>query len=190
MSGFSQLDVLRALDLHECRHINQVGAILGATENKPIVRVVGDLIHKGLAARREVGCYVLTPDGAAFLASGKVPKPGPKGKLTGSGRRPRRRTTQDKAWDALRVLGKASVPEIVELVGTEGSTLARINGGVQRFLRKLAQAGYLRELPIRAKGTALTSNGFRRWTLIRDTGPLCPLLTRHGVVDRNEGTDA
>ena len=43
------------------------------------------------------------------------------------------------------------------------------------YVRRLKQAGYLVELPVRQQGAKLTSNGFKRFRLIRDTGYQAPV---------------
>lgn len=149
---------------------NQVGL-----DRRVTAKAAGLLIARGYIARHEVGCYVLTEEGAAFVASGETLKSGPQGKLTGH-RRPCQRTFRDRVWEALRIRQKASVPELVELAGTS-SSYARDTDNCQRFLRALAGAGYLRPLPHRDAGIALTSNGFKRWHLLRDTGPEAPRVS-------------
>jgi len=46
---------------------------------------------------------------------------------------------------------------------------------MRRAIGRLRRAGYLREAPTRVRGTAVTSNGFKKFTLVRNTGPIAPV---------------
>ena len=84
---------------------------------------------------------------------------------------------------AMRHLRKASLPELLTIV--PGATTANLH----HYLCALEKAGYLRKLVIRRPGSAITSNGFQRWVLIRDSGPRAPSFSprRNQVFDRNTG---
>jgi hypothetical protein len=58
---------------------------------------------------------------------------------------------------------------------------------LQKYLQHLKRAGYLAEVK-RAAPTSLTSNGEKRYLLIRNTGPLAPILkiTKAQVFDQNQ----
>jgi len=177
--------VLRHLGMDVCRTPDDLAAATGLT-NHNVVAAAGRLIARGLADRREVGCYVLTPEGAAFLAGGKVVKSGPVGPLEReTPRRMARATTRDRLWSAMRILGKFSLGDLLALAdeGRRGYANAR------NYLSILTRAGYLRELPRREPGTAVTSNGFKRWALVRNTGPAAPVWRpRNGqIYDLNLG---
>lgn len=67
---------------------------------------------------------------------------------------------------------------------------ANAEDNVQRFLNVLRHAGYVVELPIRQRGTRLTSNGFKRFRLLKNTGPLAPGVRRRDCIhDWNTGED-
>ncbi len=178
------MTLLAALDCRECRTVERLAELTGMT-NRHIVNAAARLIERGLADRAERGCFTRSVAGEEFQASGGVIKSGPRGHLTGRNRRPKRRTVRDRMWGALRIRGKVSVPELIELVSIEGETVTR--GYVQRYLRALVAAGYLRELSRREPGTAPSSNGFKRFLLLRDTGPLTPLhsIRTHSILDPN-----
>jgi len=61
-----------------------------------------------------------------------------------------------------------------------------VSHNLQVFIRRLVTAGYVVELPAREKGTALTSNGFKVFRLIKDTGHLAPVWSKGKIVDRNQ----
>ncbi len=167
------MTLLRALDRNECRHVDYLEQLSGLG-HKTVVRVVGRLILRRYAERAEQGCYLLTLAGDEFLASGQIIKSGPRGKLTGRSRRPKRQTIRDRIWGALRIRNKATVPELIELASA-GDQIASVDN-VRNYLRALRIAGYVRELKARQPGTAETSNGFKRYQLTTDTGPEAPQL--------------
>jgi hypothetical protein len=182
--GTEQIKVLAALDPSECRTTGHLAELTGLT-NRQIVSCTAKLIDRGFAERAERGCFTGTQAGLDFLLSGEPIKSGPRGHLTGRHRRPKRRTIQDRIWAALRIRQKASVPELIELAATEGA--APTVSHIQRYLKALVGAGYLRELPRREPGTAQTSNGFKRYQLLRDTGPIAPRYSgkTRSVIDAN-----
>ena len=166
-----QMAVLCALSDHECRDIGSLAAIRPDLNNRRIVKAMGRLILRGLAQRLERGCYLLTAEGQTFREAGEPIKSGPKGPLNAACRRPRQRTMRDRLWDGLRIRGKASMPELLELAGS-GSEDGKNNA--RHYLRALTQAGYLQVLSRRQEGTSPTSNGFKRYARIRDSGPQAP----------------
>lgn len=151
---------------------------------RPVVRSVARLIERGFAERREMGCYSLTRAGEAFRATGKTITCGPNGPI-GPRTDPydQRFTQRARLWSAMRILKKFTLGEILILASEARASSAR------RYVRALADAGYLREMPRRERGTALTSPGFKRWHLVRDTGPVAPVwrTTRGDVYDINLG---
>jgi hypothetical protein len=119
-----------------------------------------------LLTTRSLGCYRLTEAGVEVVEGRARPrlKSGPKGKHGAS-------RAQDEAlgariWRALRILGKASLPDLMEIADSKGSRSEADHA--RRYLRALADAGYLRELR-REPGT------HKRWLLVRDTGPQAPV---------------
>jgi predicted transcriptional regulator len=161
--------VLAALDRDSCLTTEFLATTTGLSR-KSVVSAVATLIGRGLADRREVGCYTLTAEGESFRAAGGVIKSGPTGPLHQvAARRPRRITQRDRLWSAMRILKKFTLGEILTLAGAGSESNA------QHYIAALAGAGYLRQMPRREHGTSLTSNGFKRWQLIRDTGPAAPV---------------
>ncbi len=147
------------------------------------------LILHGFIDRTGPGCYVLTEAGRTAIAEGKKIVSGPKGP-TGKARRVAD-TVRERAWRAMRIRSKFSLPELVGLVTRDGDKDPESN--VRKYLGALQKAGYLVKLPRREAGTAPTSNGYVRWMLLpeRNTGPLAPVWSpgRHSVRDPNTGAE-
>lgn len=135
------------------------------------------------------GCYKITKIGTAALEEGKKVTSGPKGP-TGKPK-PRPDGLRDRAWRVLRIRRKASVPELVGLLLNADSPedqIKRAHDNLSKYLRQLLLAGYLTEMR-REAPTTLTSNGAKRFLLVRDTGPLPPIpqIAAKTVFDQNEG---
>lgn len=176
--------LLAALRSDACLTVDELAAATGL-ENRAVVKAAAALIGRGYADRAEVGCFTLTAQGQTFRETGGAVTCGPAGPLTQAYRRPRRQVLRDRLWAALRIKGKASLPELLEVAGNGERDAAN---SAQRYTAALARAGYLRELR-REPGSAPTSNGFKRYALIRDTGPAAPQLRvrTHELFDPNTG---
>ncbi len=99
--------------------------------------------------------------------------------------RPRRSTSDGpraRLWRALRAARKGSVGELVRLVLRDSDNAVSLRRNAAVYLRALERAGYLIDLTPPGKHTA-------RYSLMRDTGPLPPVLRAGGVDirDRNTG---
>ena len=129
------------------------------------------LLSAGYVERIEAGCYRLTQKGKTAKAEEITLTSGPKGPLTFA-----KKTSPDsftaRLWRAMRVCRKFTVPDLVMLAGTGKEKKPEDAAG--KYIRRLYQAGYLQLLPRREKGTAPTSNGFKKYLLVRDNGPLHP----------------
>lgn len=170
--------VLKALDRNTCLTPEDLAATIGMGR-KDVVRAVGKLISRGYAERKEVGCYLLTAEGETFRASGRRFTPGPNGPKTAKHWRPRVNSMRDRLWAALRIRQKASMPELIELASRDDKERTKAAyDSAWRYVDTLARVGILRELPTRAPGTALTSNGFKRWQLVTDLGPVAPQIRK------------
>lgn len=135
------------------------------------------------------GCYKLTALGLAALDEGARLTSGPKGP-TGKPK-VRTDTLRDRAWRVLRIRRKVSVPELVGLLldgDSADADVGRAENNLSKYLRNLQRAGYLVEMRREAPQSP-TSNGAKRFLLVRDTGPLPPILqmTLYKVFDQNEG---
>jgi len=132
------------------------------------------------------GVYVSTPDGLIFAASGDEIKSGPAGFER---QKPRviDGTIRTKAWRAMRIKGKFSLEDLGRSVldGSEEGKEPLHN--IRKYVVGLQKAGYLLEMKRRARGSAPTSNGSKRWMLVRNTGPLAPVIRKGSQVwDQNE----
>lgn len=145
------------------------------------------LVSRGLVDRVERGCFEVTRDGRRALLAGKVIKSGPRRPHTGR-RSPVRDTLRQRAWNAMRMAKRFTIRDLaaVSVRGGEGDPVENIG----RFIRDLARAGYVQKVGTE-EGTAVTSNGFVRWVLVRDTGHRVPVYSakRRAVVDFNTGED-
>ena len=170
--------VLTAIDaagLHDCITKLQLVELTGLTPRQ-IEGFTSKLSRHSLLKVTAKGCYQLTDAGKEALAAGGRFRSGPKGKESGICR-VRENTLRTKLWRAMRIRRKFSVPELISLV-VDGSECGDITNNVQKYLGALAKAGYLIEMPRREPGTAIGSNGYKRWWLTdeKDTGPQAPVF--------------
>ncbi|KQI69403.1 hypothetical protein AN189_02990 [Loktanella sp. 3ANDIMAR09] len=149
------------------------------------IKTAGYLVNRGYLSRTETGVFTLTDEGIAAQAEGTVITSGPKGPDTGLGRKPFADTLRQRAWCAMRFCGVFSTAEIVEVAADEPTEKDHAN--VRRYCRGLCDAGFLMDMPTRARGASETSNGFKRYRLFKDTGEIAPTYrnTRKEVFDHN-----
>lgn len=114
-------------------------------------------------------------------------KPGPKGPHG----KPHvlRGTLRQKAWLAMQIKGKFSLSDLVRNAVATDSTAKDPRNNIGRYVKVLAAAGVLVEMKRRVAPTSLTSNGEKRWMLVRDLGRKAPVArwTGGGVYDPNSG---
>lgn len=129
--------------------------------------------------------YMLTDAGQAAAASGEAITGGPKGRV-----KLIRDTFRERAWRAMRVRRSFTIGDIV--ADAAGPDEGRPRDNAARYISRLRQAGYVAELPRRQAGTAPSSNGYKRFTLRKNTGPLAPVWRADlGVIfDPNIAGDA
>lgn len=177
--------LLAALTVDTCKTVSVLAEETGLANYK-IVRAAAALICRGYATRAEVGCFTLTAEGEAFRQGGGAITSGPAGRLTQRSRRPHKSVLRDRIWAALRIKEKASTQELLMLAGDDQHDYRSL---AARYLKALCRTGYLVELPRRAAGTSPTSNGYKRFRLVKDTGPEAPQMkTRSGMLfDPNTG---
>lgn len=163
---------------------------------KQVVNACAKLVEHGFLKREayadnsvKPGCYHITALGLAALDEGTRLASGPKGP-TGKPK-PRPDGLRDRAWRLLRIRRKASVPELVGLLldaDGDDDAVVRAQNNLSKYLRQLVFAGYLIEMRREAPQSP-TSNGAKRFLLVRDTGPLPPIPQPQfkKVFDQNEG---
>lgn len=161
--------------LHDCVTQEQLVALTELTPAQ-IHGFVAKLNSHGLLKVTSKGCYKVTDAGKEVIASGGRYRSGPKGKEHGICR-VRENTLRVRIWRAMRIRRKFSVPELISLV-IDGTEQGDITNNVQKYLGALAKAGYITLMPRREPGTAIGSNGYKRWWLqdAKDTGPQAPVF--------------
>lgn len=144
----------------------------------------------GLVEKISPACHQLTDAGREAVASGLKLRSGPRGSGQ-PGKRIHKNTLRIRVWRAIRIRRKFSIPDLVALVAEGGEK--DIESNIRKYISALTRAGILTELPRREAGTALTSNGYKRWWLtdVRDPGPLAPVWRQgaNTVFDPNTETE-
>lgn len=184
-TGDNMRAVFDALASGGCLTVNELVCATGLTR-RPVSDAAAKLIRDDLVERVERGCFRISAAGKAARANGSVTfRPGPKGPMART--RPVAGSFRAKAWGAMRLRQKFTVADLVTRARTDDDRMPENNATY--YLRGLAAAGYVRVLPLREPGHKPTSNGFRRYALIRDTGPLAPVIRKGGteVYDPNTG---
>lgn len=107
-------------------------------------------------------------------------KPGPKGPHG----KPhvRQGSLRQVAWRAMQIKGKFSLGDLVRNALPEDSTAKDPRNNLGRYVKALCDVGVLVEMKRRAAPTSLTSNGEKRWLLVRDLGRKAPAMRAQGVV--------
>lgn len=151
---------------------------------RQVTNAAANLLRRGYLTLCDGVVYQLTEAGLAAAEAGEVIKGGPKGQV-----KLIKGTIRQRAWCAMRIRRSFTIGELVADAAEPDEGQPRDNIG--RFLSRLAQAGYVREQPRRAPGTAIGSNGFKRYSLVRNTGPKAPVFRSElGVIfDPNLGED-
>jgi len=171
--GTRQMEIVRALEPGLCLTTAQL-VERTACSPRDVAKGCGRLVERGWVDRLERGCFILSSAGQRALSAGETITSGPNKPLTQNARRPKRRTVRDKMWKTIRVVKKFDLARLEEMSGAS-------TAGARRFVLALVRAGYLSELR-RQPGEALTSNGFKRWLLVEDTGEATPVLKADGSV--------
>jgi len=184
--GKAPTAVLQELADGSCKTIDALEAALDLTRRQ-VSDAAACLLRRDYLMRSGAGCYQLTEAGVAAAASGEVIRSGPRGP---SGAIPvHRDTLRERAWRAMRVARHFTLDDIVADAARADEAGAREN--TRKYIGRLAEAGFVRELPRRQSGTALTSNGFKRFILSRNTGPKAPVYRAalKAIHDFNTGED-
>lgn len=167
-----------------------IADIAEALELTPIQvgKATGELIVRGYLERVERGCFQLTVEGTQAVSEGIEIRAGNRGPVD-TVRSPLRNTMRQRAWKAMQIHREFTVPEIAMVVARNDP--ASVYNSLQGFLRQLVSAGYLMRSPRKVPGTSITSNGFNRFRLVRDTGPRVPVFSkkRGAFHDFNTGED-
>ena len=89
----------------------------------------------------------------------------------------------------MQIKGKFTLSDLVRNVVTPTDTAKAPRNNLGRYVAGLTNVGILVELRRRAAPTSLTSNGEKRWMLVRDLGRQAPVLRKdcRAVFDPNSG---
>lgn len=178
--------LLTVMDLEACDEgcvtVDRLSEVTGHTVHR-----IGSLIHtlssNGLVTMRSIGCYRITPEGTAYLAGTSSVRltSGPKGPHGKS--RSLDDSLRARVWRALRIRKRSCLPELMEIAGGEPSQYSN----VQRYLAALERSGFVITLARRLPGQKLTSNGYKQYLMVRDSGPQAPVLRGRAMYDPNTG---
>ena len=96
-------------------------------------------------------------------------------------------TLRQKAWRAMQIKGKFTLSDLVRNVVTPADKAINPRNNLGRYIAGLTRVGVLVELKRRAVPTSRTSNGEKRWMLVRDLGRQAPVVRKDGssVYDPN-----
>lgn len=181
--GWPGEQVLTALPANgECIRMAALAKLTGMSRRR-LAKLIATLERRGLATAPKIGCYRRTPRGDKIVATSAPLRSGP---TKPSGPRPSSDGLRARAWRALRMLKKATLAEILEIA--DAGEQKSPSSNLYRYFGALIRAGVMVKLDRREAGAAMTSNGFVRWSLIRDLGPIAPVMRHGGVFDPNSGT--
>lgn len=164
-----------------CMTIDALADELGLS-NRQVSDAASGLIKRGYLERAEIGCFRLTEEGAEATVLGVSITSGPNGPVSKQ-RKPMRNTLRQRAWTAIRMQRKFTVPDlmIAATIGNESDP----ENNLQRYVSGLAKAGVVRKLRGNVPGTAISSPGFQRYALVQDLGDVAPTLRRAAIYDHN-----
>lgn len=168
----------------ECITEARMAEITGM-EPVQIERAALKLRKHELLTKTARGCHKLTDAGRAAAAEGKQLRSGPNGQQ--SGPKVNKGTLRIRAWRAMRLKQKFSLPDLCSLCaqGQEKDIISNL----RKYVHALEKAGYLIRLSRREPGQSLTSNGHVRWWLMPEkiTGLDAPVWSQsnNSVYDPN-----
>ena len=164
----------------------KLAQLIGVTA-KRTSKAAASLIARRYVIRARIGIYEITPAGKAALASGVRISSGPVNKNAALVRKVTN-GFRDRLWTSMRLRGLFTLRDIVA-DAEAGEKDAENDAG--RYVRILGSAGYVRTEASREPGTKPGSNGYKRFRLLKNTGPRAPLhRSKLGIVhDFNTGED-
>lgn len=184
--GAAPTALLRHLQGGACLTLDQMESELGLNRRQAS-DAASKLLRRDYLMKMAVGCFQLTEKGMAAAASGEIITSGPMGPTGVIATH--RSTFRERAWLAMRITRRFTIGQIVAAAAREGEKNAREN--TRKYLVQLRRAGFVKELPTRVSGTSRGSNGFKRFMLVRNTGPRAPVYRAELQVvhDFNAGED-
>ncbi len=92
-------------------------------------------------------------------------------------------TQRTKIWRAMQIKGgKFSIADLCRCVLTGNEPVKNPRNSISRYVGALAKVGILVEMKRRLPPTSPTSNGEKRWFLVRDLGRHAPVVRNNGDV--------
>lgn len=139
-----------------------------------VIQIMSNIVSRGFAERLENGVYRLSIEGKSLKASGKHPVFHSGAFKTYNRNKIVKDCLRNRVWKLIRLQKKFTIDEILAIAKNGDEKDPRNN--IQKYLRALKAAGYILETPKRLKGESNTSNGFKQYVLVRDTGNKTPIL--------------
>lgn len=151
------------------------------------VKIMSRLVSKGVVIRLETGVYKLSEYGKSLKSNGlkEIFHSGPQGQYNRN--KHSNNTLRSRIWRLIILNKKVSVDEMLP-IATDGDEKSP-ESNIRKYIKALVKSGYLLEMPRRIKGDALTSNGFKQYMLLRETGPKAPIFRndKKEMFDPNTG---
>lgn len=156
-------------------------------DRRQAYNAIARLVSRNFLVWVRQGVLQPTAEGLKAVQSGVSFSSGPNGP-TGKVSRPKN-TFRQRAWAAMRIRRHFTIGDIVSDAGQGNEK--RETENAMRFIRQLRLAGILGELPKRQPGTAIGSNGFKQFILVKNLGPKAPAFraAENVVHDFNSGKD-
>ncbi|SLN38396.1 hypothetical protein AQS8620_01447 [Aquimixticola soesokkakensis] len=145
------------------------------------------LCDRGYMAKMAGDCFQLTDAGLTAAKAGTIITSGPKGPTKIVHRR--KDTFRGRAWTSMRIRHYFTIGEVAGDAQREEDKEPGQN--VTRYLLQLRKAGYVAELARRQKGGPRGSIGYKRYVLVKNTGPNAPVYraAKNVMHDFNTGED-
>lgn len=178
---------LKVLSGGACLTKDEISAQFSDLNNRQITEGLLRLLDRGYLEKMDGDCLQLTMKGLQAAKDGITITSGPKGP-TGIVYN-RRDTFRGRVWTAMRIRRYFTIGEVAGDAKCAEDKEPEQNA--TRYMLQLRKSGYVAELARRQKGGAPGSNGFKRFVLIRNTGPRAPVYrAKHDAVhDFNTGED-
>lgn len=178
--GKAPTALLQLLADGACLTMDQVEERLDLTRRQ-ISNAAGKLHNRRYMVWLGPGRYQLNEAGMAAAAAGEVITSGPT-KPFGKPRRVRNCLRQ-RAWWSIRGRRRFTLFDLIVDAATAADRAPENN--LSRYVRRLAEAGYLAALPNRKRVTYV----HKVWVLLKDTGPAAPIVLRDpdAIHDCNTG---
>lgn len=164
-----------------------------AAKRKRVICLLGKLMQKKLVARTnkaDLGNqrepeYAATDKGRKFVKDGGTITSGCQDGKWNSKPRVTADSARQRIWTVFRRQKKATFATLVEIVRNPGEDADAMIDNARKFFAAIARAGIVTRMKDREGGFAPTSNGFLRYALVKDLGPLVPVPGTRGVYDPN-----